>query len=184
MPITEEKLISLVAQGDERAFRALYDRHQPMVFRLALGVLREPSEAREVVQEVFIRLHKLAPKWSPKAKLSTWLYRVTMQQSLNWRRSLTRFSRRRQAPKTSSVSPERQAIARQSLSMLDKKIEQLSKKQRAVVTLHLESELMPIEIAEALGISPNAARVTLHRAMKHLKAALEDEPQGGFSGLI
>lgn len=175
----DQWLISRTAQGDEKAFRALYDRHQPQVFRLAQGVLRDASEARVVVQEVFLRLHRIAPDWTDRAPLPAWLHKTTLQQALNLRRTLFRF-RRRRAPRSAehvgASATEGPAIARELLDRLNEQMSKLSAKQRAVVTLHLDLGLAPKQIADAMDISANSARVTLHRALTKLKTAVEETP--------
>ncbi len=175
----DQLLLSRTARGDERAFRALYDRHQARVFRLAQGVLRDASEARVVVQEVFLRLHKIAPEWTDRAPLPAWLHKTTLQQAPNLRRTLFRFRRRRPARATDHVgasATEGPAIARELLDRLNEQMSKLSAKQRAVVTLHLDLGLAPKQIAEAMDISANSARVTLHRALSTLKKAVEEAP--------
>ena len=103
---SDPELLKATASGDARAFKALYKRHQPMVFRLAMGTLQNQDEAREVVQEVFVRLHRIAGRWTERAALTTWLHKTTVQQALNWRRTLMRFARRKApSPLSSPSSP-------------------------------------------------------------------------------
>lgn len=172
--------LAAVAAGDEAAFAALFHERYERVFRVANGVLRDVEEAREVVQEVFLRLHQVAPRWEPRARLDTWLYRVTVHRSLSVRRRFGRFARASLQP-LMGPGPERQAASREAVQALRRGLLLLSPKQRAVVVLHLECGLTPSEIAADVGMTPNAARVTLHRALEKLRAAiglleLPDEP--------
>jgi hypothetical protein len=68
-----------IADGDARAFTRVYDAHRGRVFRVAYGVLLDGAEAREAVQEAFFRLHLAAPRWEPRARIGTWLYRVRLE---------------------------------------------------------------------------------------------------------
>jgi RNA polymerase sigma-70 factor (ECF subfamily) len=173
------------AGGDERAFRALYDAHHRPLFRVAYGVLLDEAEAREAVQEAFLRLHRAAPSWEPRAAVGTWLYRVVLNHCLGLRQRLLRLVFAPAVVRGSTrASPERDVASAQSLRVVEASLAAMSAKQRAVATLYLEAEMAPQEIAELLGITANTARVTLHRALHKLRDDLraagidapEDDP--------
>jgi RNA polymerase sigma-70 factor (ECF subfamily) len=166
---TDEDLLHAHLQGEARAFRALFDRHYRAVFRVAYGVLLDGAEARDVAQEVFVRLHHQAPRWRPRAQLRTWLYQVALNEALGVRRRLRSFHRHwreaRQAP-----APEDAVAQRQATALLERELGRLSAKQRAVLALHFDADLKPSELAPLLGMTANAARVMLHRALEQLRA--------------
>jgi RNA polymerase sigma-70 factor, ECF subfamily len=89
----DAKLVSAVAAGDGAAFRELHARHHAFVFRVAFAVLLDAAEARDVVQEVFVRLHGAAATWRPDAPLPSWLRRVAVHEALSVRRRLKGFFR-------------------------------------------------------------------------------------------
>ena len=67
--LADAVLLAAVADGDPRAFAQLYEAHRRRLFRLAYGVLLDAHEAREAVQEAFLRLHQAAPGWEPRAQV-------------------------------------------------------------------------------------------------------------------
>jgi RNA polymerase sigma-70 factor (ECF subfamily) len=172
-------LLAAVASGDDRAFAELYEAHRKRVFRLAYGILLDEAEAHEAVQEAFLRLHQAAPTWEPRAAVGTWLYRVVLNFCLGLRQRLLRFARpifrspggeRVPAP----PSPENIAALGEAVRIIETSLAALPPKQRAAACLFLEAELAPAEIATLLDLTANAARVTVHRAMTHLRADLRE----------
>ena len=181
----DASLLARAAAGDERAFRTLYDAHQRPLFRVAYGVLLDEAEAREAVQEAFLQLHRVAPSWEPRARVCTWLYRVVLRHCLGLKQRLLRLVFAPAVVQASArESPERGLSLSQSVQVVERALKAMSPKQRAVATLHLEAEASPSDIAEILEITPNDARVTLHRALTRMREelkragvdALEDSP--------
>lgn len=159
-----------VAAGDAEAFRGLYDRHWRRVYRLAYGVLMDEDEARDVVQEVFLRVYRKAGTWRGRGRLESWLYRITVNAASSWRRGLQRFRRKTWDPEVAGPSGSPAAARPRRLDGLVAELARLGPRQRAVLALHLDAELGPKEIAAVLRIRPGAARVALHRAIKRLRA--------------
>lgn len=165
-------LMRAVAAGDRAAFRAVYDAHHAAVLRVACGVLLDADEAGDVAQEVFVRAHRAAGRWRPDASLRTWLYRVTLNEALGVRRRLRRFRRwltDDAAPPTGAPSPEGELARRETLDAVRAALSELGARQRAVLTLHLDGDLAPAEIAGVLEMTPNAVRVALHHGIARLR---------------
>lgn len=165
------ELLARVASGDERAFAVLYDAHRGRLYRLAYGVLLDPNEAREAVQEAFLQLHLAAPTWEPRAAAGTWLYRVVLNHCLGLKQRLLRLAKPMLGARAQK-SPETEAILGEAVRIVERELAKLPLKQRAVATLFLDGELTPADIAPLVGMTANATRVTLHRALGPLRAAL------------
>ncbi len=166
-------LLAAAALGDDRAFAQIYEAHRRRLYRVAFGVLLDANEAREAVQEAFLRLHQAAPTWEPRAAIGTWLYRVVLNHCLGLKQRLFRLARPLLGPPLPAPpTPETQAVVGEAVSIVLVSLAALPAQQRAVASLFLEAELAPAEIAEVLGLTPNAARVTLHRALTKLRADL------------
>jgi RNA polymerase sigma-70 factor, ECF subfamily len=173
----EAALLARAALGDDRAFAELYEIHRRRLYRLAFGVLLDVHEAREAVQEAFLQLHRAAPTWEPRALVGTWLYRVVLNHCLSLKQRLLRFARSAGPPELSSshlsgASPEKSASLKEAAAIVQKSLSGLPARQRAVACLFLEAELAPTEIAPLVDMTPNAARVTLHRALTQIRADL------------
>src|SRR5262245_23292631 len=137
--LADASLMAAVARGDSAAFRRLYALHQARIHRLAFGILLDPAQANEVVQEVLLRLHRAAPTWQARASLTTWLHRVTVNAALSLRRKLKRFRRTFLLMGSGAADPELAARRGRTVERMRASIEQLSARQRAIVTLYLDA---------------------------------------------
>ena len=74
----EAALVARASWGDREAFRRIVEAYQNKLYRAALGLLNDPDDAEDVVQEVFIRAYRGLHKFRGQARLSTWLYSVAL----------------------------------------------------------------------------------------------------------
>src|SRR6201988_3121689 len=82
----DHDLMARAANGDERAFRTLAERHAGAALRLARRILGNEAIAEDVVQDALLRVWINAPRWRPEAAFRTWLYRIVVNLCLNARR--------------------------------------------------------------------------------------------------
>jgi RNA polymerase sigma-70 factor (ECF subfamily) len=171
-----------VARGDGEAFSGLVERHQERLLRLAERLLADPEEARDAVQEVFLRVWRKAASFKPRGQVYTWLYRITVNHCLNRlrRRRLVRFLRFDAGPETgepafdppdSTPGAEAALEARRRWRATRRALAGLPASQRAVVVLARFEGLSYRAIADALGITLGAVESRLFRAMRNLEAA-------------
>ena len=170
---SETDLIASAARGNPRAAEALVNQHMPRLYALAFRMLRQQEEAEDVTQEAFIKAWKVLPDWEPRARLSTWLYRVT----LNLCRDRLRKSRETimaEPPEMvdTALRPEQALSAAQRVMAVETAISELPERQRAAITLCGLQEMSNIEAADILEISVDALESLLARARRGLKAAL------------
>lgn len=167
----------LFANGDPRAARSLTDRLAPRSFSVALRVLGDRDEAEDVAQEAMMRLWRMAPEWRPgEAKVSTWLYRVTLNLCLDRKRrdrraGVLRLEDVADPPDPAKSAPEQlQQGAR--ADALQAALMQLSDRQRQAVVLRHIEELSNPEIAGIMEISVEAVESLTARGKRALTAAL------------
>ena len=179
----DAELLARIAAGERGAFDVLHREHHGAVVRLAMGIVGDPDEARDVAQEVFVRLLHVASRWRPDAQVATWLRRTTFNLALTMRRRVARWWNRSDASPPVEVGPERAVALRRLAEDIGETLKQLSPRQRAVVTLHLDQGLAPQEIAETLEMSGNAARLALSKGLRALRrdagAAVRDATEEG-----
>lgn len=169
-------LVLRVGEGDVGAYRELVRRYAPKLSRFAERLLRDASEAEDVVQETFLRLWQRARDYAPDARVTTWLHRITHNLAVDRLRARGRL-------KPLPDEEDMPTSARQP-SLLDEKrrvvalndaIAALPERQAAAVTLvHLHG-LSGKEAAEVLGVGAEAIESLLSRARRTLKAALAPE---------
>jgi RNA polymerase sigma-70 factor (ECF subfamily) len=187
--VSDWQLLSLTAEGDEDAFRALVERHQDRLVGLCQRLLGDREEALDAAQEVFLKTYKQAGSLQPKGELFTWMYRVATNFCLNRirRRKLARFlsltpDPRDESPSLDPVDRAPDAFAKLEASRRWKKtlgeIETLPESQRVVLILARFEGLPYRQIGEILGISEGAVESRLFRAMRHLQEAQESATSG------
>jgi RNA polymerase sigma-70 factor (ECF subfamily) len=179
---SDEALLVRYARGDQTAARALTLRHAPRALSLARRMLGDPAEAEDVAQEAMLRLWRIAPDWrAGEAKVSTWLYRVTV----NLCTDRLRRNRARMVPMEDAPEPEDEAPTAQDgleagerMRALTEAIAGLPERQREAVRLRHLDGLSNIEIAELLGTSVEAVESLLARARRTLAQVLESRRAG------
>ncbi len=174
-----------VAAGDSDAFTGVVLRHQNRLQRLCERFLGDPEEAREVVQEVFLKAFRKAGRLRPRGQLYTWLYRVAVNHCLNVlrRRKVVRFLRLdnddSRAPDWDvadlRADPQREVEARHEWTRMRERLERLPTSQRAVLVLARFEGLSYRKIADHLGITEGAVESRLFRAMRTMQAFREED---------
>ena len=174
------ELVRRVAADDREAFAELVERHHRRLLRVCERLLGDPEDARDAVQEVFLKLLRKAAGFRPRALVSTWLYRIAVNHCLNQlrRRRLVRMVSLSPASgdEDAAVEPaeerpdaQRELAARQRWRATRRAIAVLPPGQRAVLVLVRFEGLAYREVAETLGITLGAVESRLVRAMRALE---------------
>src|SRR5215831_10168481 len=162
-----EALARAARGGDLDAFEALVRRYQRRVYALAYQHLRDPDEAQDLAQEVFVRLYRNLDRFDPARPFDPWFWRVAANVAASYRR-------RRRAVHA-ELPEDAAAPARQDTLPLERALGDLSEDLRLPVLLHYYADLPLEEVATALGISLSAAKSRLHRARGVLRRLLAEE---------
>ncbi len=177
----EAELIGAARSGDRQAFDELVRRTFVDTFTLARRLTGNEEDARDVVQEAYLRAWRGIGKFRGDAQFSTWLYRITANAAST---HVHKRRRQRAEPFDDDFEPvdtragQRVSEAAESAEALDRiahALDELPAKLRAVVVLKDVYGLPHEEIADELGISVSAAKVRLHRARRKLRDTLYDE---------
>jgi len=159
-----------VESASEEAFRSLVDRHLGMVYATARRSLFSPHQAQEVAQTVFIILAKKASGLPRHTVLAGWLYRATRYATAQMLRTESRRQRREEklsAMNPTATQPSWNEIAPQ----LEVAMDRLSQTDRDAVVLRFLEEKSLADIGQALGLSEDAARKRVQRALEKLRAS-------------
>src|SRR5438552_12173070 len=81
--IDDRELVDAARAGDRDAFRTLFERYQRRAYSLAYGVVRNPDDALDVVQDAFIKAHRYLDKFEGTSSFYTWLYRIVMNLAID-----------------------------------------------------------------------------------------------------
>lgn len=171
-------LVDAAREGDRRAFDELVRLTYGDVYNLAVRLTGNEADASDVVQDTYVRAFRGLRRFRGDAAFSTWLYRIASNcaSSFLTRRSRQRCAGLHEAVEVVETDPDRDPTLRAEASTLrqsiERALEELPQRLRAVVVLkHLE-DLSHREIAERLGISEAATKVRLHRARNSLRRLL------------
>ncbi|UCH14944.1 MAG: sigma-70 family RNA polymerase sigma factor, partial [Bacteroidales bacterium] len=81
--MTDKEFVLEIRKGNQQAFRKFVEKHQLTVVKICNGFVHNPQDAEDIAQEVFIEVYQSVHKFRGEAKLSTWLYRIAVNKSLN-----------------------------------------------------------------------------------------------------
>lgn len=176
----EQALVARAQKGDRSAFAALVRAHQHEVYTLARRLVGDPHLASDIAQEALIRAWKALPRFRGDSRLSTWLYRITVNASWTHKKRATRHQGSSIDDHLDLAAPEdadHPVVAGEMLELRDRiriALDRLPEGQRQVVVMKDIYGWSHAEIAEATGISVTAAKVRLHRARARLASDLEE----------
>lgn len=175
----DAELVLRVGEGDVAAYRELVSRHAPALLRFSERLLRDASEAEDVVQETFLRLWQRAGDYSPAARVTTWLHRIAHNLAVDRLRVRGRaVALDEEEVPVSAPQPVLLDEARRARS-LDAALETLPERQAAAIVLvHLHG-LTGAEACEVLGVGAEALESLLARGRRALKQQLPKHLSSG-----
>ncbi len=192
-------LVDLAGKGSEAAVRALVQRHNRRLYRIARAVVRDDAEAEDVVQETYLRAFTNLGSYRGEAAFSTWLTRITLNEALGRLRrrhpsvdigtiasegepygaNLIMFPLSRSSP-----TPEAETARRQVRDILEQAVDQLPERFRIVFVLREIEQMSTEDAAVSLAIKPETVKTRLHRARRMIRAALNKQLSLAFSELF
>lgn len=180
-------IVERVRAGDAVAFELIMRRYNRLLYRLARGILRNESDAEEVVQETYLRAYAKLAEFKGPQGFRAWLCRIVVNEALGRKRrsgriiSLQDHAAGTSGPhgsdpvetmRTQQPDPERQASSSELRKMLEDAVDSLSDDFRAVFVLRAVEGLSVAETAEALGLRPETVKTRFHRARASLQRHL------------
>jgi RNA polymerase sigma-70 factor (ECF subfamily) len=182
----ENNWLELVAAGNERAFRSLYDEYAGSVYALAFSYLKSPLAAQDVVQDVFLKIWEKRGDLSSVSNFPGWLRILTRNYLINSlkKKIPTSFkediSRLEFAEK--GLPPSGQLDYKEMASIIRQAVHALPPRQQQVYKLSRDKDFTLNEIAAELGISYNTVREHMTAALKNIRTYLEEHY--GTMGLL
>ncbi len=182
----EDSLVAAFLVGDDDAFGELVRRNEPLVLAIVRRYAQTPEDARDLAQRTFLRAFEAARRSlrsGPRAAVPfrRWLVRVAVNLAKNHRRDALRVLRAplEDADAEGAIATAPAAhdalVLRERARRMRAAVLRLPRRQREVLTLRVDAELPFAEIALALGITENAAKVSFHYATRALRAVLAPE---------
>ena len=181
--VLDEDVVLMLAfrAGDGSAFDALFRRWAAPLLRYLQRMVKDAASAEDLVQEVFLRVHRSRDRYTPDARFSTWLYRIATNLALNeLRRPRVRAHHSSDADVAAPLravgpAPDEHAHARRLTERVELELARLPENQRAALWLASVEGLSYAEVAETLEVSEKAVKALVHRARKTLAKRLPSQ---------
>lgn len=184
LPVDEPDatLIERTLSGDEAAYATLIERYQRKIYRVALAIVRDQSQADVITHETFVQAYFRLKSFEGRSELETWLTRIAVNKCRDALRSrkfvsLTAISAEDGDevaidPADESPDAERQLFAKQIRHLIDEAIETLSAQQKMIFRLRHFEEMSMEQIGEVLGLHAGTVRAHLFRAVHKVRKKL------------
>jgi len=192
----EADLVAYARAGRREAFAALMTRGNQRLFRIARGVVRDESEAEDVLQEAYVRAFAKLSEFRGEASIFTWLTRIVLNEAhgrLRKRRPTVELSAIEDAQSGSgrilmfpsaltSDDPERDAALAETRRLLERAVDALPEPFRLVFIMREVEDCSIAETAANLGIKPETVKTRLHRARRLLRESLDAQLASALTG--
>jgi RNA polymerase sigma-70 factor (ECF subfamily) len=189
-------LIEALQAGDDSALDELITRHREPLFRFVYRYLHDETQARDVVQETFVRVFFKARKFEPRSSVKTWIYAIAVNLCRDQGRRLARRGREISLNANRSDStgplelvdpssgPDAQAGHNETFAVLRQAIDQLPHKLKAALVLFSLEGYAQKDVAEILGTTPKTVELRVAHAKKKLRKLLPRDftAFGSFGG--
>jgi len=183
----EAELVERARRGQAGAVRVIIRQHNQRLYRIARSILRDDSEAEDVLQEAYARAFTNLASFRGEARLGTWLARIVMNEALGrlrGRRPTVELNVMDENPALEAqiiqfpnanpdLDPETAVAQRELRAMLEHAIDELPDAFRTVLVARLIEGMSIEETAELFGIRPETVKTRLHRARRLLRDAME-----------
>lgn len=180
-------LVAEALNGSQDAFRRLYERYQGKVRSLVVSMIGRPEDADDIVQQVFIRAFRSLSGFGGRSSFYTWLYRVALNTTTDFRRKKVRLRKREsleldsddpdrpalQVPSPAEEGPEENLYRKELAGIIEQAIQSLSEEHRQVLVLREMQGLNYQEIAEVAGIELGTVMSRLFYARRRLAEILQ-----------
>jgi RNA polymerase sigma-70 factor, ECF subfamily len=186
-PVDDRDLVAAAQRGDRDAFKTLFERYHRRAYALALGVIRHPDDALDVVQEAFIKAHRYLDKFEGNASFYTWLYRIVMNLAIDHLRKHRRVKPveldetriepdgdEPLLPRILGGNPGQALMDKQIRTRIDQALDQLSENHRSVLVMRELEGLSYEDMAQAMSCSKGTIMSRLFHARRNMQKQLLD----------
>lgn len=174
----DPELIDRARKGDEAAFRMLVDAHSARVHTIAYQLVGNDEDARDIAQDVFVRLHRSLGRFDPALSFEAWLYRLTVNLAIDHRRRNARhrgvsLDQVEEALADGGAGPDTRAERAEMRNVIQGLLKELSARQEKAFVLRDLQGFSTEEAAAILDCRPATLRVHLARARQRIARTLK-----------
>ncbi len=178
---TDEELVEKIKDGNIAAFEEIIIRYKAKIYKIIFSIIKDPQDAEDLVQEVFIKVYSSIRKFRGRSRFYTWLYRITVNVALNYLRKNKKnlefiddigFSLKEKEIEEHIWTQE---VIKEIFSLANT----LPKKEKLIFILKFQNGLSNKEISEVVGLSRDSVKANLYHALKKMRKFLMEK---GFLG--
>jgi len=178
MEKSEFNLIRAIGNGDQEAFKCLTERYQKPLLNFIYRYVGDRHMAEDLTQEVFLRIYQAAPKFEPRAKVSTWIFKIAVNLCINELKRNERGSKlvqdlHKAADSRADSTPPTTIENREMQQRIMEALNKLPESQRMAILLKLFQGMSYKEIASVMGASVSSIESLIFRARTRLKQLLQ-----------
>ncbi len=180
----DEQLMVAIAAKDFIAYRTLINRHLNRCVRFCERVLGNRQDAEDIVQNISIKIWNDAANWKPRARFTTWLYRVMLHACIDHKRKFSRLTHSEdhfESVEDTSPNAEERLMREERSRQVQAALARLNDQQRAAVVLSYYEELSNQQAADAMEMKLGAFQQLLFRARHSLRAALGGDTKEAYN---
>jgi len=170
---TEKELVARCRRSEPGAFRVLVDEFHGAVYNIAMKIIRDSEEARDISQTVFLKVFQNLDRFDPQYRLFSWIYRIALNEALNVRSARARFEPLQHEPATTN-GPEDEASTHQVGNGVLKALDTLTSEHRAVIVLKHFEDCSYQDISEILQLPEKTVKSRLFEARQALRRGLQE----------
>jgi RNA polymerase sigma-70 factor (ECF subfamily) len=179
--LSDEQVVARVLAGQTALFEVLMRRHNERLYRAARAILRDETEAEDVMQQAYLNAYSHLRQFDGRSQFSTWLTRIAVHEALARARRRDRFTNMGDddlshvdVPASASTpDPERLAFARELGALMEAAIDELPNATREVFVLRQVEGMGTSDVAGVLGVSEDVVKTRLSRARAALRRQLQ-----------
>jgi RNA polymerase sigma-70 factor (ECF subfamily) len=165
-------LVTRMKQGDARAFEAILEKYERAVFNVAYRTVQDYDDAADITQTVFLKAYERARSYDPRYKFFSWLYRIAVNESLNYLKRRRREVQLEGELADLSTDPDVRVAQDEQSERIQKALMDLTPDYRVVVVLRYFLEMSYREIGEIVGIREKTVKSRLFSARQRLRTIL------------
>lgn len=186
MQVSDPTFIEQLKAGSEEAYSVLIDQFKNQVLNTCYRFVQHADDAEELAQDVFVEVYRSIDRFRAESQLSTWIYRIAVNKSLDHVRKMKRKKRfaivkrlfvedePAWEPSSDMPAPDEEIEQNERRRILQKAVNELPESQRIAMTLSQYQGLSHKEVAVTMGTTVSAVESLLHRGKQNLRKKLEN----------
>ena len=174
---SDKKILHLIQLENklEEGFRLLMAEHQERVYSQVRGMIKNHDDSADVVQNVFIKVYKAIKKFEGKSKISTWIYRITVNECLTFLKQKRKMNIDRESNEhLSGMKADSFIQERDIITLLGGAIDSLPTRQKMVFNMRYFEELTYEEMSQILDLKVGGLKASFHHAVKKIETFVKE----------